>query len=217
MADPNIISLSLDAVTKRYNRSPIFSPVSFEIHSGNILAITGSNGSGKSTLLKIIAGVTAPTKGISSWTNGSKKFDERDLQKMIGFVSPYLELYNELTAAEHVQFVAELKEKKVTRDEAISELVAFGLDRTIAESERVMKQYSSGMQQRVRLAMAFICQPSVLLLDEPSSNLDEEGIQTLFARIKAMAENGAIVIIATNDEREKKLASREIMLQPFQK
>ena len=217
MADSNIISLTLDAVTKRYNRAPIFSPVSFEIHSGNILAITGANGSGKSTLLKIIAGVTSPTKGTSTWGNGTRKFETRDLQKIVGFVSPYLELYHELTAVEHVQFVAELKEKNVTREEAVSELAAFGLEKVITESERVMKQYSSGMQQRVRLAMAFMSEPKVLLLDEPSSNLDEEGITTLFQRIEHSARNEALVIIATNDERERKLASREIRLEPYQK
>ena len=110
-----------------------------------------------------------------------------------------------------------LKEKKITDDEAVRELVSFGLDKAISESDRVMKQYSSGMQQRVRLAMAFICQPRILLLDEPSSSLDEEGIQILFNRIENSVSKEALVIIATNDERERKLASREIILKPYQK
>ena len=230
MAEIHSLSLSLQAVTKRYARAPIFSPVTFEVGGSEIVAITGANGSGKSTLLKIIAGVTEPTKGKCTW-----KIDQtylanrenvrgreissipREIQKTLGYVSPYLELYNELTAVEHVEFVAELKGEKITKEEAINELISFGLDKEIAASDRTMNQYSSGMQQRVRLAMAFNSKPKILLLDEPSSNLDEEGIQTLFSKLDKYVIDGSIVIIATNDEREKNLASREIALLPFTK
>jgi heme exporter protein A len=217
MDSPSNFSLTLENVTKRYTKTPIFSPVSFEARSKNIIAITGANGSGKSTLLKIIANITSPTKGACIWKNAEKKLEVRDLQENLGFVSPYLELYNELTAIEHVQFIAELKEKKITTDEAFNELVSFGLDDNIVKSERTLKQYSSGMQQRVRLAMAFICEPKVLLLDEPSSNLDENGIQILFKRIEEANNTDALVIIATNDEREKRLALKEISLEPYKK
>lgn len=215
MAEIHSLSLSLQAVTKRYARAPIFSPVTFEAGQSEIVAITGANGSGKSTLLKIIAGVSEPTKGKCEWKENKKTLEVRDLQKTLGFVSPYLELYNELTASEHVQFVAELKGQRISHDEAVNELTSFGLNIDIASSDRTMKQYSSGMQQRVRLAMAFISKPKILLLDEPSSNLDEEGIQTLFRKLDRYAIGGSIVIIATNDEREKNLASREIALEPF--
>ena len=211
------ILLSLDGVTKRFSRSPIFSPVSCEISSGNIIAITGANGSGKSTLLKIIAGVTSPTKGMCRWSIGPLEIDARALQVLLGFVSPYLELYNELTAIEHVKFVAELKSQPISTENAISDLVSVGLESVIASSDRGIRQYSSGMKQRVRLAMAFVCEPRILLLDEPSSNLDEEGITMLFQRIAVIAAMGAVVVIATNDEREKRLASCEIVLEPYRK
>ena len=172
MAITDTLSLTLNAVIKRYNNRPVFSPVSFEVNSGNILALTGANGSRKSTLLKIIAGVTSPTNGECIWAIGETQLQTpldrkgmeirnmpRELQKMLGFVSPYLELYNELSAIEHVQFVGELKGMKISSEEAILELVSFGLNEAIAKSDRVLKQYSSGMQQRVRLAMAFICEP----------------------------------------------------------
>jgi ABC-type multidrug transport system ATPase subunit len=230
MADLSKLSLNLQAVTKRYSRSPVFSAVTFEAHQGEIIAITGANGSGKSTLLKIIAGVSEPTKGKCNWkidqTNLANHENVRgreisnipqEIQKILGFVSPYLELYNELTAIEHVQFVAELKRLKISSDEAVNELTSFGLDKDIASSDRTMKHYSSGMQQRVRLAMAFISKPKILLLDEPSSNLDEAGIQTLFRKLDRYATDGSIVIIATNDEREKNLASREVALEPFKR
>src|SRR5258706_15262136 len=111
MDSHNNISLTLENITKRYTKIPVFSPVSFEAYSGNIFAIIGANGSGKSTLLKIIANVTVPTKGTCIWKNSENRLELRNLQTTLGFVSPYLELYNELTAVEHVQFIADLKEK----------------------------------------------------------------------------------------------------------
>ncbi|MEI8134958.1 MAG: ATP-binding cassette domain-containing protein [bacterium] len=208
------LSLKLDAITKRYGRSTIFSPISAEIHSAQICAITGANGSGKSTLLKIIAGVTEPSSGSSSWSADRKIIDSRKLQTLMGFASPYLELYHELTAVEHLQFVAELKGKRIVFEECVSELTQFGLEEKIVRSDRAVKAYSSGMQQRVRLAMAFMLQPSIILLDEPSSNLDEAGIAILSKRIEESRDRGAIVIIASNDEAEKKLASSFIDLIP---
>jgi heme exporter protein A len=202
------ISLTVTDLTKRFGRKPVFEPVSFSASAG-VVIIAGANGSGKSTLIKMLAGVLSPSAGKCEWTEDGMPIEYEAFQKRIGFVAPYLELYHELTAAEHIEFVAELKGKRVTRDESVSLLQSFGLDESVASSSRYVGKYSSGMQQRVRFAMAFACAPDVLFLDEPSGNLDDEGTAILFNKIR---EFKGAVFIATNDEKEKQLGTKVITL-----
>jgi ABC-type multidrug transport system ATPase subunit len=203
------LRLEVDNVIKRFTRKPVFAPVNFSAANGEIIAIVGSNGSGKSTLLKIIAGVLSPSSGTCTWFKDDKKVDEEAMASMVGFVAPYLELYNELTAVEHVNFIGELKGVEASKD-AVGHLTQFGLDKNIAESSRLVGHYSSGMKQRVTLAMSSVGSPDILLYDEPSSNLDEEGIAALFDHIRESSAKGKIVIIATNDPRERELSHRSV-------
>lgn len=203
------ISLTARDLTKRFGRKPVFEPVSFTASSGEVVILAGANGSGKSTLIKLLAGVLSPSTGKCEWSENGKVIEYESLQQRIGFVAPYLELYNELTAAEHIEFVAELKSKGVSREESIALLTSFGLDPTIATSNRYASKYSSGMQQRVRFATAFACSPDVLFLDEPSSNLDDVGTAILFEKIRSFK---GIVFIATNDQKEKSLGTKVISL-----
>lgn len=209
------VTLTAEGITKRYSGAPLFSPISFEASSSQIVAITGANGTGKSTLLKILAKVLSPTKGKVDFRQNGTVLSEDNYQAHIGFAAPYLELYSELTAIEHIQFVAELKGKQLGVDECTRLLTSFGLDKSIAASDRHVKQYSSGMQQRVKLAMAFALSPEFIFLDEPGSNLDADGIATLFSNIKTSAASGALIMIATNDAAETGLASKAIQLQPY--
>ncbi len=203
------ICLTVTDLTKRFGRKPVFEPVSFTASPGEAIILAGANGSGKSTLIKMLAGVLSPSTGKCEWSEDGKVIEYEALQRRIGFVAPYLELYNELTAAEHVEFVAELKSKVISREESVALLSSFGLEDAVATSARYVGKYSSGMQQRVRFAMAFACSPDVLFLDEPSSNLDDVGAEILFEKIRAF--NG-IVFIATNDEKEKQLGTKVISL-----
>lgn len=207
------LTISLDRVEKRFTRRSVFKSVSFQAVPSEIIAITGSNGSGKSTLLKIIAGVLSPSKGMCAWKLGSAMLDHDGIRTRLGYSAPYLELYDELTALEHLQFVAEMKGISISSKDQAVLLEKFGLDRSIAHSDRRLRAYSSGMKQRVRSAMAFAGSPAVLLLDEPTSNLDEEGTFALLAQASEAGQNGTIVFIATNDERERSIAHREIRLE----
>lgn len=209
------LTFTASDVTKRFTRKPIFTPITFAASHGEIIAICGANGSGKSTLLKIIAGLITPSSGKIEWRSKEKDIPPDELSSHIGFVAPYLELYKDLTAIEHVQFIAELKDLIYTKDEALLLLTDFGLQSDIAASNRFVGQYSSGMKQRVMLAMATVGDPNILLLDEPSATLDEAGIAILFSHIREAATKGKIVIIATNDDREKRLANRTVELQPY--
>ena len=209
------LSIVAESVQKRFLHRPVFRPVSFETAAGEIIAITGSNGAGKSTLLKIIANVLSPTKGSCQWVRDGKKLDHDGIRISMGFVAPYLELYDELTAVEHVDFVASLKGLPLIPLSALELLDRFGLDPAIARGDRRLRAYSSGMKQRVRCAMAFACAPAVLLLDEPTSNLDDAGTDAVLNEAVGAAQDGAIVFIATNDARERGIATREIRIEPI--
>src|SRR5665213_905317 len=108
MARESLIIVA-ESVQKRFTDRSVFNPVSFEASPSEIIAITGANGAGKSTLLKIIANVLSPTKGSCTWREGGAKLDHDGVRVKLGFVAPYLELYDELTAVEHVRFVADIK------------------------------------------------------------------------------------------------------------
>jgi heme exporter protein A len=207
------ITITLDGIEKRFLHRPVFKRVSFEANASEIIAITGPNGAGKSTLLKIIANVLSPTKGSHVWQRGNMQLHNDAIRVSMGFSAPYMELYDELTAVEHVEFVAAMKGLSLNPDAALTLLDGFGLAPTIAGSDRRLRAYSSGMRQRVRSAMAFACSPGVLLLDEPTSNLDDEGTSIMLKHATEAAERGAIVFIATNDERERAIAHREIRLE----
>ncbi|HET6400919.1 MAG TPA: ABC transporter ATP-binding protein [Candidatus Kapabacteria bacterium] len=209
------LTIVAESVQKRFTGRPVFKPISFEASPSEIIGITGPNGAGKSTLIKIIANVLSPTKGSCIWHDGSAKLDHDGVRIRLGFVAPYLELYDELTAVEHVRFIADLKGLFIGDEMAMDLLDGFGLDSSIARSDRHLRAYSSGMKQRVRCAMAFACSPSALLLDEPTSNLDEAGTAIVLEQAQAAARNGAIVFIATNDARERAIAHREIRIEPL--
>lgn len=208
------LTITADSVEKRFSQRPVFKRVSFEARPLEIIAITGPNGAGKSTLLKIIADVLTPTKGTQVWQMGNSKLDHDGIRVRVGFAAPYLELYDELTAVEHVEFVAAMKGLPLRANSALDLLQSFGLDPKIAASDRRLRAYSSGMKQRVRCAMAFACSPAALLLDEPTSNLDDAGTSMMLQQATEAAARGAIVFIATNDERERATAQREIRLEP---
>ena len=207
--------LQIEDVSKRFNRRLIFEPVTAEIKAGEIVAITGKNGAGKSTLLKIISQTLPTSRGTCDWYSADRKLDADDIRMRMGYVAPYLELYGELTAAEHVQFVAKLHGTSLEKAAASMMLEETGLPEQAIRSNRSLRAFSSGMRQRVKLAMATCLKPDVLLLDEATSNLDEGGIQLVTDIVRSAADRGAIVILATNEEREIIMASKQIEIQPY--
>lgn len=208
------LSLKIEDVSKRFTRRLIFEPVTEEINAGEIVAITGKNGAGKSTLLKIISQTLPPSKGKCGWYSSAAKLDADDIRMRMGYVAPYLELYGELSAVEHLQFVAKLHSKQLDATAASMMLEETGLPTQAIATERPLRAFSSGMRQRVKLAMATCLKPDVLLLDEATSNLDESGIQLVTDIVKSAADRGAIVILATNESRELALASKQIEIIP---
>jgi heme exporter protein A len=206
MRDIQIISRD---VSKGFDRRTVLEHITFTIEAGHSLAIIGPNGSGKSTLIKIIARVLSPTSGHVEYHIGGAVADDDQIRESIGFVGPYLQLYDEFSALENLELLnrTRLTNRKTRRDFEETLALVHLADR---KDDRV-RGFSSGMKQRLKYALALSQAPSVLLLDEPTANLDEEGIRTVQAIVKEQRSRG-ILILATNNAEEAAWCERTISL-----
>ncbi len=192
------ISLQASEVKKVFHKRIIFSGIKFSLQEGNSLAIIGRNGSGKSTLVKIIAGILSATSGETSIIVDRNSIPQADIFRHIGFVAPYLQMYEEFSAFENLQIFRKVRGIDISDDHVNTLLKKISLEH---RKNDLVRTYSSGMKQRLKFAFALLHSPPVLILDEPSSNLDAEGISSVFEIVEEQKTHG-IVVIATNDEEE---------------
>ncbi len=202
------IEFSAAGISKTFNRRKIFSGIEFALRENDSLAITGRNGSGKSTLLKILAGVLSATRGTVTMALDGALIQQSDRHASVGLVSPYLQLYDEFTGWENLDLFRRIRAVAVP-DAMLTEL----LQRVnlLSRKDDEVRTYSSGMKQRLKYAFALLHRPPLLLLDEPTSNLDAEGIATVREIIREQKERG-VLIIATNDPEDIGYCSRSIDL-----
>ena len=198
-------SLKAENVFKTYNYYDyIINDFSYNFTSDKLYAITGNNGSGKSTLLKLLSGVLKPTKG-------KVTFNENHNLKNVnmGYCAPYMGIYEEFTPLELIQTICELKGQKPDNDYFYELIKQFKLE---GKEEIAIRNFSSGMKQRVKLISAFITNPDIIFLDEPSSNLDKQGIKVLQEIIYSAKESEKLIIIASNEEHEINWCNENIPL-----
>jgi heme exporter protein A len=193
-----MMTVKVASVAKHFNRRPVFADISFEVRTGDVFGIVGRNGSGKSTLLKIVAGVLTPSRGSVAYERDGAAIPPEHLFRSIGFVAPYLMLFDEFSAAENIRLFAGVRGIPYSTSETASLLERVGLP---TDRDDPVRAFSSGMKQRVKLAFAILHRPPVLLFDEPISNLDNDGVETVYAIIREQRERGC-VIIATNDQSD---------------
>jgi len=204
----NGFRLVLEKVGKSFGRRRICRDVSFDLHTGDCLAVVGPNGSGKSTFLRMLCGLLRPDRGTISYLDGRKPEDRGHWHRYVGLVAPDLALYDELSALENLQFINKVGGWGKSDDSLISLLAETGL--AVREHD-LLGTFSSGMKQRVKYAAAIMKTPPLLLLDEPTANLDESGVAVFHSIIEKQRANG-ICIIATNDAQEAELADRQIIM-----
>ncbi len=210
-ASPPAAPVALEAreLAHRYGRRAGLEPVSFALRGPGVTAVTGPNGAGKSTLLRIVAGLLRANRGHGALTVAGRALAPAERRRQVGYASPELAFYEELSAAENLTFVAEARGMPAPAAAAAEALARVGLE---ARADDRVAALSSGMRQRLRLAFATLHRPPVLLLDEPGGHLDEEG-RGMLAGLVAREREAALVLIATNDEREWGLAERRIELR----
>ncbi len=190
------MEITLENLSKKYHREWVFKNLNLKLLSGESYAITGPNGSGKSTLIQVIAGAMLPSSGKIAYQN-HQEIPAEEIYQHLSFASPYLELVEEFTLVEFLEF--HFKFKEVKKGMSVVDIVAETY--LIDAKDKYIKNFSSGMKQRLKLALCFFSQSSIILLDEPTSNLDEKGIDWYKSHVQNDLSS-KLVMIASNQKEE---------------
>lgn len=190
------MQIDLENCGRRYNQDWIFRNFSYTFNAGEKYALLGPNGSGKSTLLGVLLSHISPSEGKISY-HDPKVISEDLIYKQISFTAPYVDLIEEFTLLETIKFHFQFKKCHPAIDQSfiIDEL---GLSRS---KDKPLKYFSSGMKQRTKLVLAFCTDTPMLLLDEPTANLDTQGIDWYQQLAERFLEN-RLFIVASNEPRE---------------
>ena len=187
--------VKLNKVGKRFNKEWILKNLSLDIPSQSSLSITGANGSGKSTLIKLIATYMEPTSGNLQYFENKKDYPIENIPQTIGLAAPYVDLIEEFSLKEHVEFHFKFRSTPFSLDEIITRTnFQFAINKKV-------KDFSSGMKQRLKLALAIHAENKLLILDEPTSNLDQEGIE--WYRDQILQKIGTCTIIVASNQRHE--------------
>jgi ABC-type multidrug transport system ATPase subunit len=197
---------------KRFNREWIFRNTDLEFNSSSSYAITGPNGSGKSTMLQCIGGMLQLSEGSIQYGIDNKQLAGEEVYKQVSFCAPYLDVIEEMTLTEFLQFHNQFKSfiDNFSIQQIIEEI---GLNGAI---NKQIRYYSSGMKQRVKLAQAIFSDTFIVLLDEPCSNLDAKGIDLYHSLIKKYCSE-RLVIVCSNDEVEYSFTNERISVLDYKK
>ncbi len=205
----SMLQLNVESLHKRYGVRRVLSDFNLEVHAGSVLVITGPNGVGKSTLLRCIAGLERPSSGRVRWIEDGIEWDAARRRRGLGFLSPEMALYEELTGKENLLFFGSLLGLRHS-DQAVEDILErVGLQ---GRGDDQVSGYSSGMKQRLKWAFALQGEPDALVLDEPGITLDRDGFILSGDLVRSSSERGVLVIIATNDTREIELGNERVDL-----
>ena len=205
------MEIILNQVSRRFNREWIFKEINYTFSSGNAYALLGINGSGKSTLLQIISGSLAPSAGIISYKDcEGNPIEVENIFEHISIAAPYLELIEDFTLQEIIEFHFSFKKRFLHQsdDEVIAIL------NMAANKNKAVKYFSSGMKQRVKLALAFLSDTPILILDEPTANLDEQGSNWYLEMIKKYSQN-RLILIGSNQPQEYAFTENHLYLANY--
>lgn len=203
-----MISLQVNNLTKYFGQRKVFKDLSFIVEDNSCLVVIGKNGSGKTTLLKILAGLYSPNEGEIKYNLGGKTIKKDQTKKFLSLVAPDLNLYDELTALENLKFLSKIQSLNFGEDDLLKKIYDAGLK---GRENDLVGSFSSGMKQKLKYVFALLNQPKFLLLDEPSSNLDEDGIAYLERTISEQKQKG-ILVLATNNKEETKYGEKILSL-----
>ena len=206
---PAIAGIETHALGKRFRREWIFRRVTQRFETGRPCAIIGPNGSGKSTFLQVLAGFMPPTDGTVAYQLGDQTVAGEDIFRHLALAAPSLELIEEFTLEELFHFHTRFK--PLTLADAQAFLARIHLERA---RRKAVYELSSGMKQRLKLGLALFSTAPILLLDEPTANLDAQGIAWYRQEITAQLPH-RLVLIASNQTYEYDFCDRAIAITEF--
>ncbi|MEO8760742.1 MAG: ATP-binding cassette domain-containing protein [Bacteroidia bacterium] len=205
------ISIHINNLGKKFVNEWIFKGVTLNIAPSEKLVILGSNGSGKSTLLQSISSFLIPTKGEVVWKNEEQIIEDDTIYKHFSMASPYMELIEDFTLTEIINHQKQFK--PFVNNISTTEIIALmQLEHT---AEKYIKNYSSGMKQRVKLGLAILADCPVLLLDEPCSNLDANAIAWYKNMITKFAQHKTILVCSNTVTEEYFFCTNKIEMENF--
>lgn len=190
-------AVAAEGVWKFYGDFPALRDVQLHAEPGACLALIGRNGAGKTTLLRIIAGFSKAGRGRVKILGNDPR--ETETRRRVGFIGHGISVYDELSAFENLSLFARLYSLPDPKKTALEWLERTGLERV---KDGLVREFSRGMRQRLAVARAFLHQPSVLLLDEPFTALDDRAIAVLQRLLKEALAEGRTVVMSTHQLRE---------------
>jgi ABC-type multidrug transport system ATPase subunit len=199
--------LSFRQLGQRFNRNWIFRKLDFECGPNEIVAVLGANGSGKSTLLHIVAGLLRPSEGEIAYEFQNQTIPRESIFRYLMWVGPYVGVSDELRLGELLDFHQTCKAWRGGMDRR-SVLRSVRLEK---EEAKTIGDFSSGMKQRLQLAIAFYTEAPLVLLDEPTANLDRQNV-AWYQQTLEEESSGRLVIIASNQPEEYQQATRRLSL-----
>jgi len=205
------LQITVENIGKKFVREWIFRNASFELLSGQTYTFVGPNGSGKSTLLQLLTGLFPASEGVIRYTDHTgKEVDTDDWYKHIVIAAPYLELVEEFTLREMVEFHTKFKPLK----NKISIAEFEDMIQLSHASSKLIRHFSSGMKQRLKLGLAFLSDVPVIFLDEPTTNLDAHGFQWYLDNVMLHTQN-QLVLLGSNVKQEYEFCENIISVSAF--
>lgn len=196
---------------KRFKQEWIFRNLDLQLSSGDILAITGANGSGKSTLLQALSGYLSLSEGTIHWNNDGRTVNPEHYYLQLSIATPYLQLVEDFTLNEQIKFYFQFKAMHPahTTEKLLDDA---GLSR---HGEKCIKDFSSGMKQKVKLLLAIAADVPFLLLDEPCINLDKNAIKWFQQLLHNYSENRLIIVSSNHVDEELFLCNKFLSIENF--
>jgi ABC-type multidrug transport system ATPase subunit len=204
------MNITLQNIGRRFNRDWIFKGIDYTFNSGQAYAILGPNGSGKSTLLQVLNASLTPSVGTINFNFQDKPVEIDQVFTHLSLAAPYLELIEEFTLNEMVDFHFKFKQYKP----GINKKELIGLLNLAKSENKLIRYFSSGMKQRLKLILAFCADTPMLMLDEPTSNLDNQGVDWYLNLVQQFAQD-RLTIVCSNQEHEYGFCTHQLSISDY--